>query len=206
MEASAKARLPAGREASRRSSMIKTAERSGMSAGESVLRLAETSCAGETTIVKATVLEPTGAKSTGAIEAVAIDENSAVGNIGVMLEHDPVVMPVISPVVPAPAKPSKVANSEAQAKRNSWAIKKQPRIPIPAGPDPDRLSIDEPGIIFRHVNNLRVRGLDDNGLPLLAYVFLRCALQVPRFLRPSAHYLNGIHYVLLLVDISVAER
>src|ERR1039458_3120819 len=82
-------------------------------------------------------------KSTGAIEIIAIDENSAVGDVGAVVESDPVIMPVISPVSPAPAKPAKEADSKAEAKRNSGTIKEQPRIPIPARPDPDGLSIHQ---------------------------------------------------------------
>src|SRR5882762_6118246 len=34
----------------------------------------------------------------------------------------------------------------------------------------------EPRVILRNVNHLRVGGFDHNGLPLIAHVFLRCAL------------------------------
>src|SRR6266852_7362324 len=101
------------------------------------------------------------------IEGVVIGEDSAVGYVGVVVEHDSVAMPIISPVVPAPAIAAKEADAKAQAKRNSRSGKVQPWIPIPAWPDPDWLSIHEPGVIFRHVNNLRIGRLDHARLYLL---------------------------------------
>src|SRR5579864_2253110 len=116
------------------------------------------------------------AKSTSMIHVIAVDKDSAVGDVGVVVKNDSVVMPVISPVMPAPPEPAEEAHSKTKAERDSRSRKEQPRIRIPARPDADRFSIDEPGIILRNVNNLRLRGLDHNGLALLAYVFLRCAL------------------------------
>src|SRR6266481_4643410 len=95
-----------------------------------------------------------------AIEGVVIGEDSAVGNISVVVINDIVVMPVRSPMVPTPAKSAKKADSKAEAKRDSRAAKKQSRIRIPAWPDPDRLPIREPRVIFGNVNNLRVGGFD----------------------------------------------
>jgi hypothetical protein len=92
--------------------MIETAKRTGVGASESTLRPAEASAAG-----KATAME-----STGAIEIVVIDENPAVGDVGAAVEHDPVIMPVISPVSPPPAKTAKEADSKAEPKRNSRTI------------------------------------------------------------------------------------
>src|SRR6266849_10621677 len=96
-----------------------------------------------------------------AIEGVVIGEDSAVGYVSVVVVNDIVVMPVRSPLVPATAQPAKIADSKAQPKPNSRALKEQSRIPIPTWPNPDGLSIRKPGIILRHVNNLRVGGFDD---------------------------------------------
>src|SRR5437870_4518953 len=100
-------------------------------------------------------MEP--AARTRAIKVVAIDEDSAVGDVAVMIEKDTVVIPIRSPVVPTPAKPAKEADAKAETKRKTRTCKVQSRIPIPAWPDPDRLSIDEPRIVLRHVNNLSIR-------------------------------------------------
>src|SRR5882762_3330645 len=93
-------------------------------------------------------------------------------------------MPVRAPVVPSPTKAAKIADSKAEAKRDSRAVKEQSWIRIPTWPNPDGLSIRKPGIILRHVNNLRVCRFDHNGLPLIAHVFLMmCSLSS----RLSAH-------------------
>jgi len=109
---------------------------------------------------------------TRAIEGVVIGEDSAVGYVGVVVEDDSVAMPVVSPVVPAPSVAAKEADAKAQAKGNSRSGKVQPWIPIPAWPNPDRLSIHEPRIIFRHVNDLRVGRLDHDRLSLLGHGLL----------------------------------
>src|ERR1700730_10378643 len=106
------------------------------------------------------------------IERVVIGEDSAVGDVGVVVEHDSVAMPVVSPVVPSPAIAAKEADAKAQAKRNSRSGKIQPWIPIPAWPEPDWLSVHEPGVIFRHVNNLRIGRLDHDRLCLLGHGLL----------------------------------
>src|SRR2546430_5154424 len=107
-----------------------------------------------------------------AIDGVVISEDSAVGYISVVVVNDIVVMPVRSPMVPTPAKSAKKADSKAEAKRNSRAVKEQSWIGIPAWPNPDGLPIHQPWVVLRHVNNLRVCRFDHNGLPLIAHVFL----------------------------------
>src|ERR1700676_2258289 len=107
-----------------------------------------------------------------AIEGVVIGKDSAVGYVSVVVVNNIVVMPVRSPVVPSPTKPTEIANSKAQPKPNSRAVKKQSRIRIPAWPNPDGLSIRKPRVILRNVNNLRVGRFDHNGLALIAHVFL----------------------------------
>src|SRR5882724_8723817 len=117
-------------------------------------------------------MERRTASRTPALKSSAMIEVPAGVVVGVVVVDDIVMMPIISPVVPAPAKTAEEADSKAETKRNTRSGKVQSGIPIPAGPDPDGLSIREPGIIFRNVNDLRVRGLDHNGLPLLSDVFL----------------------------------
>src|ERR1700733_3978087 len=105
------------------------------------------------------------------IEA-AVGENSAVGDIAVVIEHNSVTAPIVSPMSPAPAKAAKQTDSKAKAKRNSRNSKVKSGIRIPARPDSDGPSIHEPWVVFGNVNNLRVSRLDDDGLPLLADLFL----------------------------------
>src|ERR1700737_2197139 len=109
---------------------------------------------------------------TRVIERVVIGEDSAVGDVGVIVEHDSVATPIVSPVVPPPAIAAKEADAKAQAIRNSRPSKVQPWIPIPAWPDSDWLSIHEPGVIFRDVNNLRIGRLHPARLSLLGHGLL----------------------------------
>src|ERR1700688_411414 len=92
------------------------------------------------------------------IEA-AVRENSAVRHPAVVVEHN-TVMPVPSPVPPAPAKPPEEANPKTKTECKSRPVKVYPWIPVPAWPGRERLSIDQPGIVLRHVNNLRIGRLD----------------------------------------------
>src|SRR6266851_7198274 len=115
-------------------------------------------------------------RCTRVIEVTTIDEHSVVGFVVVVVETNVMVMPVVAPVVPAPAKTTKETDSKAEAKRNSRTGKVKSRIRIPSRPDPDRLSIYEPRIILRNVNDLRIGWFDHNGLPLLTHFFLRCTL------------------------------
>src|SRR5579862_7510159 len=111
-------------------------------------------------------------KSASTIEVVAIDEDSAVRDVSVVIENHIVVVPVVSPVSPPPTKSTKESDSETKAERDSRTGEVQPWIRVPTWPDPDWVSINEPRIVFRHVNDFRIRRLDHNGFPLLAYFFL----------------------------------
>jgi hypothetical protein len=169
MESSTEAGLSTRGKTSGGSAMVKAAEGSrvypalGMRSRESMLRGPV-----ETRIA--------AVKSTGMIEVVTIDKDSAVRFVVVVVEANVVMMPVISPMVPSPTEPAKEANSKTEAKRDSRSFQIQSRIPIPARPHTDGTPIDQPRIILRHVNNFGVRGLDHNSLPLRAHFFLRCAL------------------------------
>jgi hypothetical protein len=57
------------------------------------------------------------------IEGVVIGEDSAVGDVGIVVENDSVVMPIISPIVPTPAKTAEEADAKTEAKRNSRSRK-----------------------------------------------------------------------------------
>jgi hypothetical protein len=101
--------------------MIKSTESARVGAGlgmprESMLRSRR---AVETRV--AAVKSVGSMKSPGMTEVVTVDEDSAVGYVAVVVEHDPVVMPVVSPMSPTPAKPAEEANSKAKPPCKSWA-------------------------------------------------------------------------------------
>src|SRR5258708_271079 len=70
-----------------------------------------------------------------------------------------------------------------------------------------RCAIDHCRIVLRNIYELRVRGLDDDGLRrLLYYGDFRSRLEIARSLGFSAQPLNGRHYLRRLVVISLSQR
>src|SRR5258708_40341437 len=173
--AAAEAGLSAGGESSSRASVIKPSEGTGAGAGlgmgrsKSMLRRAA---------VKFFSMESSAAieSASSGIEVFAVREDSAVRYEPMMVEKDIVVMPIRSPVVPAPAKSTKVADSKTDAPHEAWAIQVQPRVPVPLWPDADRRSINEPGIVLRNINHFWIGRLDHNGFVLIRHLFLRRAV------------------------------
>src|ERR1700740_2755593 len=94
VESTTKARLPTFGKASGGSPMIKATERAGVGAG---LAMGCESMLAPTKSSFTSTMKSASMKSTGATEVVAIDENSAVGYIAMVVEHDP-VMPIVPPV------------------------------------------------------------------------------------------------------------
>ena len=139
------------------------------------------------------------------VEVVAIDDGSAVGDVGVVVvDHCPAV-PVISPVMPAPPISSEKAEPEADSESNPRSGQEDPRHGIPAWIRDDRLTVHEPGIVGRHVDHLRVGRFDDNRAALRRYPLLFIAIQVASLVSLLTHCLDGIRHILLLVGICVAE-
>src|ERR1700674_5367101 len=87
-------------------------------------------------------------------EVVAVDDGSAVGDVGIVVVHRPAAVPVISPVVPAPSVSSEKTDPESDSKSNSRSCEENPRHGIPAWICHNRLAIHQPGIISRYVDPL----------------------------------------------------
>src|SRR2546426_2065596 len=107
-----------------------------------------------------------------AIERPAIDERPAVRDERVVVVHDGVATPVESPVAPSPAEPCEEPDAEAGAEHDSRPGNEQPRIPVPSRPGDERRAIHHPGIVLRHVDDLRVGRFDDDLRSLLDYLLL----------------------------------
>src|ERR1700730_4612819 len=112
-------------------------------------------------------------KSLGTIEifvsrekAVSAGDRVTVRNISVVVVNHRSVIPVGPPVVPPPSVATEVPESKAYAKCNSRAVKVESRVGIPAPTDGYRRPIDQPGIVLRHVHNLRVCWLNSDRLAL----------------------------------------
>jgi hypothetical protein len=147
----------------------------------------------------------TAIKVVASIEIVAIDDRSAVGEIRVVVVDHPMTMPVPSPVIPAPSKSAKEADSKPSTEEKSRAVIKDSGHWVPTRVGEDRISIHEPRIIGRDVDQVGVRRLDDNRVVLRRHLLLLVAIQVAGLSSLLAHRLDGIHHILLLVGIYLAK-
>jgi hypothetical protein len=139
-------------------------------------------------------------------EVVTIDESRAVGNPPVMVERQVVSVPIGSPVVPAPAIAGEDTNSNPQAERNPWPIQVEARLPVPVRIQREGRPVYDPRIVFRHVNDFRVRRFNPDRLSIVRDVFLLRAIQVPSLLRSLTHDLNCIEDILFPVHVRIPER
>src|SRR6266850_4821817 len=175
----AHARLSARGEAMRLAAVAKATERAGtataivMGLCKSMGRVAAAvhagaACAAESaTVIHAGV---SAAKRSATVRAyatmaeiVAIDERVAMRDVGiVVVDHAPVV-PVVSPVVPTPAKSAEVADAKAVAEIDTRLAEVESRERIPTRIDPYRSSVHDPRIVLRHVNHFGVHRLNDDG-------------------------------------------
>ena len=64
---------------------------------------------------------------TSLIEGVAIDEGSAVGDVGSMVVGHPSVVPVEPPIVPPPTKTGEEADTKARSEIKVWPVVKDSR-------------------------------------------------------------------------------
>src|SRR5207237_8635712 len=112
----------------------------------------------------------------------ASDEGPAVGDVPVMVVYQVVVVPIGSPVMPAPAKAGEDANSHAE--RNPWPLDEGARNPDPPWIERERVPVDDPRIIFRHINDFRVRWFNHDRLSLSRDGLRLRAAAVPCLLRP----------------------
>src|SRR5208283_825562 len=116
------------------------------------------------------------------------------------------VMPIESPMAPAPAKAAVPADSEADSEIEIRTVKPDSRIRVPSRPSHDGISIDHPRVIGRDVNHIGVSGLNVDIRTILPHDFLRSSLEAAGLFRFMAHHLHRVHHILLLIVISVAER
>ena len=111
-----------------------------------------------------------------AIEVIAIDDRSAMRDISVVVVYRCTAMPVVSPVMPAPPKPSEEADAEADSKSNPHTAKEDSRHGIPAWVRDDRRPVYEPRIVSRHVDYIGIGRFDDDRVTLSRYILLLVAV------------------------------
>src|SRR5882724_3500353 len=122
-------------------------------------------------------------------EVRVMAEGRTVRDVPVMIVQHIVVVPVGSPVMPAPAETSEDADPNTQAERNPWAIEIEAGNADPRGVVWERISVDDPWIVFGYVNDVRICRFNRNRLSVIRDSFLLRTLQVPSLLRPLAHHL-----------------
>ena len=139
------------------------------------------------------------------VEVVAIDDCSAVRDVGVVVVDHSMAMPVASPVMPAPAISSEKSDSEPDSKSNPRSAQKDSGHRIPTWICNDRVAVDEPRIVRRHVNHFRIGRFDDDGVALSRYFLLFIAIQVAGLVSLLAHHLDGVRHILLLIGVRIAK-
>ena len=139
-------------------------------------------------------------------DVIAIDDRSAVGDIGVVVVDHPMAMPIASPVMPAPTIPSEETDAESDSKSNPSSGKEDSRHGVPTWICDHRLAVNEPGIISRHIDDFGVCWLDNDGVALGRYLLLFIGIEVAGLVSLLTHCLDGIRHILLLVGIGVAKR
>ena len=208
----AKARSAAGRKASYIAAVIKSTECAGACTLLSVKRRGRTSVERiamvgigvvEVAVAKVVMVEIVVTEVV-VTEVVAIDDRSAVGDVGVVVVDHGMAVPVASPVMPAPTISAEETDAEPESKSNARPSQENPRHWIPAWICDDRVAIHQPGIIGRHVDDLRIGWFDDDGVALGRYVLLFIAIQVAGLVSLLAQCLDGVRDSLLLVGICVA--
>src|SRR5580692_808983 len=140
------------------------------------------------------------------IERVAVVKRPAGRLIPRVIENGVVVMPIETPVVPAPPVAPKEPNAEANSEEQRRSVIPNTRIGIPTRPGDHRASVYDPGIVRGNVDNFRVNCFDLDVGVCGRYGLLRRGIQISSFLRAAPHNLNSVHHGLFLIVIGVAER
>src|SRR5713101_1755302 len=204
MGTTSKARPPAGGKASDVSAVIKPTERPR---ARSWLKVrSRRPMEPRTSAGRSASVERVATIEVAVVEVVAIDDRSAVRDVGVVVVNHPMAMPVASPVMPAPPKSTEESDSEPDSKSNPCSGQEDPRYGIPAWICDDRFAIHEPGIIGGHVDHFRIGRFNDDCVALSCYLFLLIRIQVASLVSLLTNRLDGIRHILLLVGIRVAKR
>src|SRR5882724_4308168 len=156
--------------------------------------------------IRAAVAVNFTARVSPSIVVVPVIKGGAPGVVPVVIMNYDSVMPIGPPMMPAPTITSVVANAEADSERKVRAAIPYSRIRILPRPRHYRVPVNNPRIVRGDVNDLGTSSLDDDVRVLRRYGLLLRSQKIARFLRTLAHHLYGVHHVLFLVVVSVAER
>src|SRR5271165_1017870 len=142
--------------------------------------------------------------SPASVVDVPVVKRAAPGVVVVVVIVYVSVVPIASPMIPAPSPTSEPTDSKADSEPEGGAVIPDSGIRVPTRPRHDGISINHPRIVRGDVNHLGVSRLNDDCRVLRGYGLLRRGLEIAGFLRPLAHHLYGIHHILSLVVVSVA--
>src|SRR5580692_1590831 len=207
VKAAAKASASARRKATFLSATAVATEGVGMNAALTArlgIATSGAAVAGERLRSSARVKSAAGASAP--IERVAVIKRLAGRVIPRVIENGVVVMPIETPVVPAPPVAPKEPNAEANSEEQRRSVIPNTRIGIPTRPGDHRASVYDPGIVRGNVDNFRVNCFDLDVGVCGRYGLLRRGIQISSFLRAAPHNLNSVHHGLFLIVIGVAER
>src|SRR3954451_14484203 len=130
--------------------------------------------------------------ATGA-KMISVHDGCAVRDMGVVVVNDPPVIPPIKvPVVPSPTETAEQPHTEPEPKPDTRTIKEKAGIWIPAGKRGQWSPVHQPGIILRHVHDIRLSRLDHDRLAFSVYGLLWRAVLVASLLLSFAHRLNRL--------------
>src|SRR5271166_6189735 len=142
--------------------------------------------------------------SPASVVVVPVVKRAAPGVVVVVVIVYVSVVPIASPMIPAPSPTSEPTDSKADSEPEGGAVIPDSGIRVPTRPRHDGISINHPRIVRGDVNHLGVSRLNDDCRVLRSYGLLRSGLKSAGLLRPLAHHLYGIHHILSLVVVGVA--
>src|SRR5208283_4758555 len=174
--------------------VVNSSARSGVPIGRPVPRVGGTS---------AFAVNSTGS-SPASVVVVPVVKRAAPGVVVVVVIVHVSVVPIASPMIPAPSPTSEPTDSEADSEPEGWAVIPNSWIRVPIRPRLDWVSVNHPRVVGRNINHLGASRLNDDRRPLRVYGLLRRGLKSAGLLRALAHHLYGTHHILSLVVVGVA--
>src|SRR5580700_6624441 len=150
--------------------------------------------------------ERRAAPDSTAIVITAVVKGPAPGEVPAVVIDGVVVMPVESPVAPAPTETSEPADTKAESERKIGPAEPDSGIRIPSRPRNDGIAVYQPRVIGGNIDHVRLGGINVDIGAVLLYDLLGSALQIPSLFCFVAHHLDRIRHVLLLIVVSVSQR
>lgn len=116
------------------------------------------------------------APRTSAVKIVPVIERVAVGVVAVVVVNWVAIVPVESPMSPAPSEAAKETDAERDPEGKIRTAIPNSRIRIPAGPRTNGPAVNNPWVVSGNVNNFGIGRLNDHRGALVRYGLLRSAL------------------------------